>query len=114
MGPTGLFLGLGKGSKTFLMSTNVAELFLFSIFPAFLTFDFDLILGSILTFWVPNGLCLGWGRIQKLLWGLLISTNNFCFLSLALFLLSLVVLSSWWVVGGGGGGWWWWWFPAIT
>ena len=44
---------------------------------------------------------LGWGRVQKLLWGLLIETNNFCFQSIALFLLYHVVLSlcgGWWVV----------------
>ena len=55
----------------------------------------------------------GRGRIQKLFLGLLIYTDNFCFLSWALFLLYHVVLSTWWVVvvgGGGGGGW----FPAIT
>ena len=50
-------------------------------------------------------------RVQKLIWGLFIKTNDFCFLSFALFLLYHVVLSSWWVVVGGGGGWW---FPAIT
>ena len=37
-------------------------------------------------------------------------TNNFRFLTFALFLLYHVVLSSWWVVGGGG----WVVFPAIT
>ena len=42
----------------------------------------------------------GWGRGQKLFWGLLMQTNNFCFLSFALFLLYHVVLSS-----CGGGGW---------
>ena len=31
-----------------------------------LTFDFDLILGSFLTFWGPNGLFCNWGRVQKL------------------------------------------------
>ena len=36
-------------------------------------------------------------RIEKLLWGLFIWTNNFCFLSIALFLLFHVVLSLWWV-----------------
>ena len=55
----------------------------------------------------PNGPFLGLGCIR----GLLIWTNNFCFLSFALFLLYHVVLS---LCGGGGGRWWWWWFPAIT
>ena len=31
------------------------------MFPSILTFDFDLILGSFLTFWGPNGLFLGLG-----------------------------------------------------
>ena len=44
------------------------------------------------------GYFLGWGMVQKLFRGLLIKTNNFCFLSFALFLLYHVVLSSWWVV----------------
>ena len=30
--------------------------------PLILTFDFDLILGSFLTFWGPNGLYLGLGK----------------------------------------------------
>ena len=47
----------------------------------------------------------GWGRVQKLFWGLLIQTNNFCFLSLAQFLLYHVVLSSC--------GWWWWWQQVV-
>ena len=46
----------------------------------------------------------GLGRVQKLFWGLLIWTNDFCFLSFDLFLLFHVALSScgWWVEGGGG------------
>ena len=54
-----------------------------------------------------------WGRVQKLFWGLLIQTNNFCFQNIALFLLYHVVLSLWcgwvWVWVGVGG-----WFPVIT
>ena len=49
------------------------------MFHSILTFDFDLILGRFLLFW----------------------TNNFCFLSFALFLLYHVFLS----LCGGGGGW---------
>ena len=45
----------------------------------------------------------GRGRVQKLFWGFLISTNNF-FQSFALFLLYHVVLSLWWWVVGCGGG----------
>ena len=39
--------------------TYVVEELLFSVVPSNLTFDFDLILGSFLTFWGPNGLFLG-------------------------------------------------------
>ena len=46
----------------------------------------------------------GQGRVRKLFWGLLIQTKNFCFQSMALFLLYHVVLSSCWC---------WWWFPVI-
>ena len=57
MGPLWAFLGeMGKGSKTVLGSTYVVEQRSFSMFPSILTFDFDLILGPIFTFWGPNGL----------------------------------------------------------
>ena len=46
---------MGAGSKTVLGSTQVVEQFLYPIVPLILTFDFDLILGSFLTFWGPNG-----------------------------------------------------------
>ena len=47
----------GRGSvKTVLVSTHVAEQLSFSMIHSILTFEFDLILGSILTFWSPNGL----------------------------------------------------------
>ena len=58
-GPNGLFLGLGKGSKTVLESTHVVEQLLFSMPSSMLTFYFDLNLGSLLNFWGPNGLFLG-------------------------------------------------------
>ena len=48
-------------SKTFFGSNHVAEQLLFSIVPSIPTFDFDLILGSFLTFWGPNGLFFGPG-----------------------------------------------------
>ena len=65
MGPNGLFLGLGKGSTTFLGSTHVVGQLSFSMFPSILTSDFELILGSFLTFWGPNGLFLGLGKGSK-------------------------------------------------
>ena len=59
------------GSKIVLGSTHVIEQLFFLIVPSIMMFDFDLILGSVLTFWGPNGLFFGWGRVQKLFWGLL-------------------------------------------
>ena len=47
------FIGVG--------STHIVEQLSFSIFLSILTFDFDLILGSFLTSWGPNGLFLGLG-----------------------------------------------------
>ena len=58
-GSNGLFLGLGKVSKTGLGSTNVVEQLSFSLFLSILTFTLDLILGSIFTFLGPNGPFLG-------------------------------------------------------
>ena len=46
-------------------STHVVEQLSFSIFPSILTFDFDLILGSFLIFWRPNGLFLGLEKGSK-------------------------------------------------
>ena len=57
----GLFWGSGKGSKTVLRSTHAVERLLFPMFSSILTFAFDLILGSVCTFWGPNGLFLGSG-----------------------------------------------------
>ena len=74
------------------MSTHVVEKLLFSIVLSILTFDFDLIFGSFLTFWSDQGQFLGSGTVQELFWGPLIYTKNFCFQSVALFLLYLVVM----------------------
>ena len=71
MGPNGLFLGLEKGSYTVLGCTHVVEQLSSSMLPSILIFDFDLILGSFLTFWGPNGLWWGRGSVQKLFWGVL-------------------------------------------
>ena len=35
------------------------------MFPSILTFDFDLNLGSLFTFWGPKGLFLGFGKGSK-------------------------------------------------
>jgi len=49
--------------------THLVEKLRFSMNPSILTFEFDLILGSFLTFWGPNGLFLGseWGS-KIVLW----------------------------------------------
>ena len=52
---------MGLVSKTVLGSTHVFEQLSFSMIPSILTFEFDLILGSFLTFWGPNGLIFGSG-----------------------------------------------------
>ena len=44
-GPNGLFLGLGKGSKSVLGSTHVVQQLSFSMFLSILAFEFDLSLG---------------------------------------------------------------------
>ena len=44
----------GKGTNTVLGSSHVAEQLSFFVFPSFLKFDFDLILGSFFIFWGPN------------------------------------------------------------
>ena len=46
-------------------STHVVEQLSFSLFLSIQTFDFDLILGSFLTFWGPNGLFFGLGKGSK-------------------------------------------------
>ena len=55
--------------KTVLGSTHAVEQLLFFMFPLVMTFDFDLILGLLLTFWGHSGLFLGsiWGS-KTVLW----------------------------------------------
>ena len=50
------------------------------MFASILTFDFDLILGSFLTFWSPNGLFLGFGLCPKAVLGCthLVVQLSFC------------------------------------
>ena len=61
-------------------STHVVEQLSFYMFPAILTFDFDLILWSFLIFWGPNGLVFGdLGGVRKLSWGLLMYLKTFIF-----------------------------------
>ena len=47
------------------MSTHLLEQLSFSMFLSILTFDFDLILGSFLSYWGPNGLFLGLRKSSK-------------------------------------------------
>ena len=67
----GYFWGRGRVKKTVLGSTHVVEQLSFSMSPSILTFGFDLVFGSFLTFWGPNELLLGLGRVRQLFWGLL-------------------------------------------
>ena len=67
--PNGIFLVLGKGSKTVLRFTHVIEHLSFSMFLSILTFNFDLILGSFFTFLGPNGLFWGLRKGSKAVLG---------------------------------------------
>ena len=69
MGPNGLFLGLEWGSKTVLGCNYVVEQISSSLYFSILTFYFDLMLGSFLTFLGPNGLFLGLGKGPKTVLG---------------------------------------------
>ena len=64
-------------------STHVVEQLSFSMLPSILTFDFDLILGSLLTFRGSNGLFLGLGQDLKTVLG---STHVVEQLSFSMFL----------------------------
>ena len=57
----GYFWGWGRVKKTVLGSTHGVEQLLIFIVPSILTFYVDLILGTLLTCWGPNGLFLGLG-----------------------------------------------------
>ena len=66
----GYFWGSRYSSTTLLGFTHIVEQLSFSLFLLILTFDFDLIFGSILTFWALTGYFWGWGTVQKMFWGL--------------------------------------------
>ena len=60
-----IFYFLGPKCPIFVVGVdfeNCFGVYSFSLFLAILTFDFDLILESFLTFWGPNGLLLGLGK----------------------------------------------------
>ena len=69
LGSKWAIFGVGVGLKTALGSTHVVKLS-FVRFRQFWYLIFTK-LGSFLTFWGPNGLFLGWGRVRKLFWVLL-------------------------------------------
>ena len=57
--------------------------------PSILTFDINPILGSFLGFGAKLDYFWAWDKVRMIFRGLLIHTNNFCFLNIALFLLYL-------------------------
>ena len=69
MGPLWAILGVGVGFDNCLGSTHVVEQISFSLFLLILTFDFDLIFRSFLTFWGPYGLFFGLGLGSKTVLG---------------------------------------------
>ena len=72
-----------------LGSTHVVVQLSFSMFPSNLAFDFDLMLGSFLTFWAIMGYFWNLGIVRKLFRGLL---NVVVQLSFCMFLLNLVLV----------------------
>ena len=66
-------MGFGLAAELFFRSNHIAELNLFSMFSLTLSFNFDLIYGSILDFWGPNGLF--WG-FEVLLYSITTSSFN--------------------------------------
>ena len=65
-----------------MRSTHVVEQLSYSLFLSIMTYDFDLILGSFLTFWSPNGLFLGSEKGPKTV---LVSTHEVEQLSFSIF-----------------------------
>ena len=63
-GKIGYFEGSGQ-VHIVLGSTHIVEQLLSSVCPSILTFDFDLILGLILTFWGPKRLLLGSNTVLR-------------------------------------------------
>ena len=75
-------------------STHVVEQLSFSLFLSILTFDFDSILGSFLTFWGPNGLFLGLKKGSKIVLGSTHVVEHFSF-SLFLSILTFDLTQFW-------------------
>ena len=87
-------MGSGWVLTTVLGSSHVVEQLSFSLFLSILTLDFNLIFGSFLTFWGPNGLFLGLGKGAKTVLG---STHVVVQLSFCMFpsILALVFTKFW-------------------
>ena len=89
---------------TVVGSTHLLEQLSFSMFPSTLAFDFDLMLGSFLTFWAQMGYFWGWGRVRKLFCGLLMLLFNSHFVYFRqfwyLFLLNFGVIFTFWGPNG--------------
>ena len=65
-------MGSGWVLTTILGSTHVVKQLSFSLLLSILTFDFDIILGLFfLVFGALTGYFWSWGRVQQLIWGLL-------------------------------------------
>ena len=86
----GYFWGWGKVQKHFFRSTLVGEQLSFSMFPSILTFEFDLIFGSFLNFWGPNGLFLEIWYGSTTVLGLLIAEQDMLSMSLSILAFYLV------------------------
>ena len=65
LGPQRAIFGVVESSKNVLGSTHVVEQLLVSTFPSILTFDFDLILGSFLTFRFLDFLLSSYFQIKR-------------------------------------------------
>ena len=69
MGSQWAGLGVGIGFDNCFGSTHIVEQLSFSMFLSILTFNFDLVFGSFLTFWGLDGLFLGLGKGSKTVFG---------------------------------------------
>jgi len=80
-GQNGLFWEFKLGSKTVLGSIHEVEQLSLSLVPWVLTFEFDLILGSFMSFWALIGWIGGpqWSRVRPMFWGLLMKLTTFIF-----------------------------------
>ena len=82
---------MGYWLKTLFGSTHVVQKLLFSIVSSILTFDFDLILGSVLTCWGPNRLLLGLGKALNTVLGSTHVAEQHSFSMISLILIDLTL-----------------------